>query len=201
VTDGILEGTSRKPSFSIFLEAGFVTAAVRPVAPCMDKDYEARSAALTVLFGERRAVGVSNERFMAVLLEPRRTFEDALERFEILDHLEVHFWGFWGRRHGERCGKRRRDGERSLLSSFAGTIRIGLDWIAAICGGELSRARVPPLMGTRGPRTLTHLQKELCQHPPLGHLYARQCSLMQPMAISMCARRLRLRLRLNSMES
>ena len=106
VTDGIFEGTSRKPSFSIFLEAGLVAAAVRPVAPCMDEDYETRSTTFTVLFGECRTVGVSDERFMAVLLEPRCFCEGEFECLEILIHVKVRLRSFGRADDVEKCGRR-----------------------------------------------------------------------------------------------
>jgi hypothetical protein len=79
VTNDILEGTSRIPSFSIFLEAGFMAAAVRSVALLMDKDYEARPATFTVCLGKCRTVGSSDEWFMTVVLEPGRLFENVFE--------------------------------------------------------------------------------------------------------------------------
>jgi len=94
VTNCILEGTSGIPS-SAFLEASLMAAAVRPVAPFMDEDYETRSAAFTVCFGKCRTVGSSDERFMMVMLEPGRLFKNGFEYFEVFDHVRAYF-GYFG---------------------------------------------------------------------------------------------------------
>ena len=92
MTNGFLQRTVHLAS-SASTEAGFMAAAVRPVAPVMDEHDEAGEATSSVFFCEPMAVLVSDARLWEVSREPVGIVEDLPEYLKICIRLGVHLRG------------------------------------------------------------------------------------------------------------